>query len=119
VTSPARAAAHAAIRAYQLTLSGLIGRQCRHAPSCSEYTDEAIQRHGLWAGGFVGLARVCRCHPWGTDGFDPAPQTLPPGAHWTRPWAYGVWRGPLPGARIMRETGPKPVSIGGAKGAGD
>jgi hypothetical protein len=51
----AQSAAHLAIRGYQLTLSGLIGRQCRHLPSCSEYTDEAIQRHGFWAGGWVGL----------------------------------------------------------------
>lgn len=99
MTTPARAAAHAAIRAYQLTLSGLAGRQCRHAPSCSEYADEAIQRHGVWAGGFMGLARVCRCHPWGTDGFDPVPLSLPAAARWTRPWAYGVWRGPLPAAQ--------------------
>ncbi|HYA74422.1 MAG TPA: membrane protein insertion efficiency factor YidD, partial [Roseiarcus sp.] len=41
--------AHALIRFYQLTLSSLIGRQCRYLPSCSAYADEAIQRHGLWA----------------------------------------------------------------------
>ena len=39
-----RQAAHGLIRAYQLTLSGLIGRHCRHLPSCSDYADEAIQR---------------------------------------------------------------------------
>lgn len=94
--SPVRLAAHGAIRAYQLTLSSLVGRHCRHAPSCSEFTDEAIQRHGLWAGGFMGLARICRCTPWGTAGFDPVPEALPPQGHWARPWAYGIWRGPLP-----------------------
>ena len=93
--SLARQAAHRVIRAYQLTLSGLIGRQCRHAPSCSDFADEAIQRYGLWAGGIMGLARVCRCQPWGTAGFDPVPQQLPARAHWSRPWAYGQWRGPL------------------------
>ena len=93
--SLARQAAHGVIRTYQLTLSGLIGRQCRHAPSCSDFADEAIQRHGLWAGGFMGLARICRCQPWGTAGFDPVPQALPAHAHWSRPWAYGRWRGPL------------------------
>ena len=93
--SRARQAAHGVIRTYQLTLSGLIGRQCRHAPSCSDFADEAIQRHGLWAGGFMGLARICRCQPWGTAGFDPVPQALPAHAHWSRPWAYGRWRGPL------------------------
>lgn len=92
----ARFIAHCAIRFYQLTLSSLVGMHCRHLPTCSCYTDEAIARHGLWAGGFMGLARLCRCRPWGTSGFDPVPETLPPHAHWLRPWTYGRWRGPLP-----------------------
>jgi putative membrane protein insertion efficiency factor len=92
---PTRALAHGLIRTYQLTLSGLVGRQCRHAPSCSEYTDDAIQLHGFWAGGWMGLARICRCNPWGTAGFDPAPKALPDGANWATPWRYGQWRGPL------------------------
>ena len=87
--------AHRLIRAYQISLSGLIGRQCRHLPTCSSYTDEAIFRHGLWAGGWTGLARICRCHPWGTAGYDPVPSTLRPDAAWCRPWRYGQWRGPL------------------------
>jgi uncharacterized protein len=87
-----RRLAHLLIRAYQLSLSALIGRQCRYLPTCSDYTDEAIARHGLWAGSFMGLARLCRCHPWGGSGFDPVPQTLPPGAHWALPWRYGEWR---------------------------
>jgi len=88
-----RQAAHLAIRAYQLTLSGLVGRQCRHLPTCSSYTDEAIQRHGVWAGSWMGLARICRCHPWGTSGFDPVPQMLPPDYRADRPWRAGDWRG--------------------------
>lgn len=95
MTALLRVAAHLAIRGYQLTLSSLIGRQCRHAPSCSEFTDEAIQRHGLWAGGHMGLARICRCTPWGTAGYDPVPVNLPAHARWMRPWTYGLWRGPL------------------------
>jgi putative membrane protein insertion efficiency factor len=88
-----RQAAHLAIRAYQLTLSGLIGRQCRHLPSCSDYTDKAIQRHGFWPGGWMGFARICRCGPFGTHGIDLVPETLPDGAAWYKPWAYGRWRG--------------------------
>jgi uncharacterized protein len=84
--------AHVLIRAYQLSFSALIGRQCRYLPTCSEYTDEAIARHGLWAGSFMGAARLCRCHPWGGAGFDPIPQKLPPNAHWALPWRYGQWR---------------------------
>ena len=93
MASAVRKAAHRAIRGYQLTLSGLIGRQCRHLPSCSAYTDEAIQRHGLWAGGWMGMARICRCGPFGTSGLDLVPDTLPDRAAWYKPWSYGRWRG--------------------------
>ncbi len=91
-----RMAARAAIRVYQLTISSLTGSQCRHLPTCSAYMDEAIARHGLWAGGFMGLARLCRCQPFGTAGFDPVPLDLPARAYWLRPWSYGRWRGRLP-----------------------
>lgn len=93
VSHAPRRAAHWLIRGYQLSLSLLIGRQCRHWPSCSEYTDEAIQRHGLWAGGWVGVARICRCTPFGTSGIDLVCEELPPAARWYRPWRYGRWRG--------------------------
>ena len=93
MAAPVRRAAHAAIRGYQLTLSGLVGRQCRHLPSCSDYTDEAIQRHGLWAGGWITMARLCRCHPWGNSGLDFVCDTLPARSRWYLPWRYGRWRG--------------------------
>jgi len=83
-------AVRVAIRAYQLTLSALAGSHCRHLPTCSAYMDEAIARHGLWAGGAMGIARLCRCHPWGTAGFDPVPKTLPSDARWWRPWTYAA-----------------------------
>jgi putative membrane protein insertion efficiency factor len=88
-----RRGAHMLIRSYQLSLSMLVGRHCRHWPSCSAYTDEAIQRHGLWRGGWIGVARICRCNPWGTEGVDLVCEELPPGAAWYRPWSYGRWRG--------------------------
>ncbi len=90
-----RVLAHGAIRTYQLTWSALVGRHCRHMPSCSEFTDEAIQMHGFWAGGWMGLARICRCNPLGTAGFDPVPGALPEHASPLTPWRYGQWRGPL------------------------
>ena len=92
ITGPARRLAHFLIRAYQLTLSSLIGRQCRHLPTCSSYVDEAIERHGVWFGGWMGLARICRCHPFGTSGFDPVPRGLAPGTRWFLPWRCGHWR---------------------------
>jgi uncharacterized protein len=89
----ARDGAHCLIRGYQLTFSGLIGRQCRHWPSCSEYADQAIQRHGLWPGAWMGFARICRCGPGGTFGIDLVPEALPASSAWYKPWAYGRWRG--------------------------
>ena len=83
---------HGLIRCYQLSLSLLIGRQCRYLPTCSQYLDDAIARHGLWAGGWMGVARLCRCHPWGKHGYDPVPDVLPEEARWWRPWCYGIWR---------------------------
>lgn len=55
--------------------------------------NQAIQRHGFWAGGWMGAARICRCNPWGTHGIDLVCEELPPGAAWYRPWTYGRWRG--------------------------
>jgi putative membrane protein insertion efficiency factor len=88
-----RALALGAIRAYQLTLSSLVGRQCRHLPSCSEYTAEAITRHGVWPGAWMGAARICRCGPFGTSGLDLVCETIPERASWHAPWRYGRWRG--------------------------
>jgi uncharacterized protein len=62
------------IRGYQLTFSALVGRTCRYLPTCSEYTQLAIEKHGAGRGLALGTARICRCHPWGGDGFDPVPE---------------------------------------------
>ena len=63
----------AIIRAYQLTLSALIGRRCRYLPTCSDYARDAIDMHGSRRGLLLALARASRCHPWGQSGFDPVP----------------------------------------------
>jgi uncharacterized protein len=81
------------IAIYRYTLSAFVGMHCRHLPTCSQYADEAIARFGLWAGGWMTLARLLRCHPWGTSGLDVVPAALPAQAHWYLPWRYGRWRG--------------------------
>jgi len=88
-----RLAGRGLVKVYQYTLSPLIGYECRHLPTCSAYADEALQRHGLWAGGWMTLARLCRCHPYGTHGLDFVPECLPADAAWFTPWRYGRWRG--------------------------
>lgn len=86
--TPGRLLGTGIVRIYQLTLSGFIGNHCRHLPTCSEYAYEAIARHGLWAGGFMGVFRVIRCGPFGTHGFDPVPEKLENRYHWYTPWRY-------------------------------
>jgi putative membrane protein insertion efficiency factor len=81
------------IHVYRYTLSPLIGWRCRHLPSCSESGDEAIARFGLWAGGWMTLARLMRCHPLGTSGLDFVARELPENSRWYLPWRYGRWRG--------------------------
>jgi len=78
---------------YRHTLSPLVGYNCRHLPTCSVYGDEAIERFGLWGGGWMTLARLLRCQPWGTSGIDNVPPAKPAGARWYLPWRYGRWRG--------------------------
>lgn len=64
------------ITVYQYTLSLLIGNQCRFYPSCSHYTQEAIQKHGLARGVWLGSRRILRCHPWHPGGIDLVPESL-------------------------------------------
>ena len=61
------------IRLYQWTLSPLLGPRCRFYPSCSHYMYEAIERHGVARGIWLGLKRLLRCHPFVEGGFDPVP----------------------------------------------
>ncbi|MCJ7543982.1 MAG: membrane protein insertion efficiency factor YidD [Phycisphaerae bacterium] len=61
------------VRLYQVTLSPLLGGQCRFLPTCSHYALEAVGRHGVLVGGWLGLRRLLRCHPFSRGGYDPVP----------------------------------------------
>lgn len=61
------------IKAYQTVLSPFLGIHCRFQPTCSSYTYEAIERHGLIKGTGLGVRRLLRCHPFHEGGIDPVP----------------------------------------------
>jgi putative membrane protein insertion efficiency factor len=61
------------LRAYRFFLSPWFGNSCRFFPSCSNYSEEAIRRHGFWRGSLLTLKRLGRCHPWHAGGHDPVP----------------------------------------------
>lgn len=62
------------VRLYQLTLSPWVGRECRFIPTCSNYSIEALERHGAIRGSYMTVCRLLRCHPLGGRGYDPVPE---------------------------------------------
>ena len=63
----------AAVRAYQWCLRPILPTACRFHPSCSDYADEALARHGACRGSWLTLRRLARCGPWHHGGYDPVP----------------------------------------------
>ncbi len=63
----------ALIRFYQRALSPALPASCRFYPSCSDYTYQAVEKYGAVRGGWLGLRRISRCHPWNAGGYDPVP----------------------------------------------
>ena len=61
------------IKFYQYSISPLLPKTCRHIPSCSQYTIEALKIHGIFRGSLLAVWRILRCNPWGTHGYDPVP----------------------------------------------
>ncbi len=61
------------VRAYQIALSPYFGSQCRFTPTCSQYTREAIEKHGALKGTWLGIKRIGHCHPRNPGGYDPVP----------------------------------------------
>ncbi len=62
------------VKLYQNLISPLTPATCRYQPTCSHYTLEALQKHGLFKGGLLAIKRIFSCHPWGGSGYDPVPE---------------------------------------------
>jgi putative membrane protein insertion efficiency factor len=62
-----------AVRAYRTFIRPVLPPACRFYPSCSEYAEEALSRHGAVRGGLLTARRLCRCGPWHPGGHDPVP----------------------------------------------
>ncbi len=61
------------VRFYQIVISPLTPATCRFSPTCSHYTAQALQKHGLLKGAYLAIKRILSCHPWGKSGYDPVP----------------------------------------------
>ena len=61
------------VRAYRYGVSPMLPPACRFHPSCSEYAEQALERHGALRGSWLAARRVCRCGPWHHGGVDPVP----------------------------------------------
>lgn len=62
------------VKFYQTAISPFTPSSCRFEPTCSTYMIQALQKHGLLYGGFLGLKRIVSCNPWGRTGYDPVPE---------------------------------------------
>ncbi|MCL0043127.1 membrane protein insertion efficiency factor YidD [Dehalococcoidia bacterium] len=61
------------IDVYKVAISPLLPSSCRFEPTCSMYTRDAVELHGVLLGAIMGARRIFRCHPWSVGGFDPVP----------------------------------------------
>ncbi|WP_394333575.1 membrane protein insertion efficiency factor YidD [Maribacter ulvicola] len=61
------------VRLYQVAISPYTPATCRYSPTCSQYTLEALKKHGLFKGGWMATKRIFSCNPWGGKGYDPVP----------------------------------------------
>ena len=68
------------IKGYKFLISPLLGYSCRYLPTCSEYSIEALETHGLFKGILISFKRIITCHPikllGGGEGFDPVKKNI-------------------------------------------
>ncbi|MDY9919174.1 MAG: membrane protein insertion efficiency factor YidD [Proteiniphilum sp.] len=62
---------------YRAVISPLMPPSCRYTPTCSQYTIEALKKHGPFKGSYLSAKRIISCNPWGGSGYDPVPDPKP------------------------------------------
>jgi len=62
------------IHGYKRLVSPFLGQNCRFHPSCANYCAEAVEKHGVLKGLFLGIKRIFKCQPWHGGGYDPVPE---------------------------------------------
>lgn len=62
------------IKFYRRAISPFLPNACRYTPTCSSYSLEAFQRHGVLKGILLTTRRILSCNPWGGSGYDPVPE---------------------------------------------
>lgn len=105
----------AVILAYRVTLSPVMGRQCRYVPTCSVYAHVALLEHGPIRGCVLAARRILRCHPLARGGYDPVPIDTgsASGAKHNLPKGIGA-----AGKHSLDSVGPA-VASGGTGAGGD
>ena len=61
------------IRLYRIFISPLLGSNCRHTPTCSEYGIIALKKYGVFKGTFLTVKRIIKCNSLFKGGYDPVP----------------------------------------------
>ena len=60
------------IKLYKILISPILGPIVATA-TCSQYSIEAINKHGPFKGTWLAIKRISSCHPWGGSDHDPVP----------------------------------------------
>ncbi len=61
---------------YKICISPLIPHACMYYPSCSTYFVQALKKHGLFIGSYLGTKRILKCTPNRKGGVDLVPINL-------------------------------------------